>query len=166
MLPSLNQQRQGLNVQRPQIPSAQQALATNQSRTLPAMGARPFNSMAPDSGQHGGAPRYMTPQSGAQNRSVSQAMPRPYSTNQMPQRRSQAAPEANSLQPPPPSAPSGGFGGRPAVFSPSRVIQTAQTLQNAMPFNRALQERFLGSPEPQPEQANPYNQPLPPMFNR
>jgi hypothetical protein len=62
------------------------------------------------------------------------------------------------------------------MFDPQRVVQTAQQMQNAMPFNRALQERFLNQyGQRQQQQASqqqgqpqmpPSQQPLPPMFNR
>lgn len=158
MLPQLNQAAQGNNVQLPQVPGAQQSQANMASQATPAMGARPFSGMAPDNGQHGGAPRYQTPTSGAMNRSMASAMPNPY--------------PSGTQGPRPPSG-----GSRPAMFDPQRVVQTAQHMQNAMPFNRALQERFLSgqgqrqAPQPQaPQQQAPQQQasqqPLPPMFNR
>ena len=145
MLPQLNQQAQGLNVQRPQLPGVQQAQANTASMSTPAMGARPFSGMAPDNGQHGGAPRYQTPTSGALNRSVASAMPNPYPSGTQGPRQAQG-------------------GSRPAMFDPARVVQTAQHMQNAMPFNQALQQRFLGNQQAQSQP--PYAQPLPPMFNR
>lgn len=150
MLPNLNQQAQGMNVQRPQLPGVQQTQATMASQATPPMGARPFSGMAPDNGQHGGAPRYQTPTSGALGQSVARAMPQPFPNatagGQRPQNRSQ---------------------GQQAVFDPNRVAQTAETLQNAMPFNQALRERFLAMARPQQQQTQPgFAQPLPPMFNR
>lgn len=66
MLPNINQQAQGLNVQTPRVPSGNQMMgAASQARAN--MPQRPVQSMAPDNGQHGGAQRYMTPLSGAMN---------------------------------------------------------------------------------------------------
>jgi len=63
-LPNINQISQGMNVQAPTVPKAAQfAQGTPQNAT--GMPRRPVANMAPDNGQHGGAQRYMTPQSGA-----------------------------------------------------------------------------------------------------
>lgn len=142
------------------------------SQATPAMGARPFSGMAPDNGQHGGAPRYQTATSGAAQQSVSQAMPSPYPRSATPpaasQGVSQAIPQLEQMreQPQPAENPAG----RPAMFDPQRVVQTAQQMQNAMPFNKALQERFLNQygqrQQQQAPQVPPSQQPLPPMFNR
>ena len=66
MLPSINQNRQGMNVQAPKVPSAQQ-YAQGRPQNASGLPPRPAMGMAPDNGQHGGAQRYMTPQSGAMN---------------------------------------------------------------------------------------------------
>lgn len=172
MLPQINQRAQGNNVQLPQVPSTQQSRANMSSQATPAMGARPFSGMAPDNGQHGGAPRYQTATSGAAQQSVSQAMPSPYPRSATPpaasQGVSQAIPQLEQMreQPQPAENPAG----RPAMFDPQRVVQTAQQMQNAMPFNKALQERFLNQygqrQQQQAPQVPPSQQPLPPMFNR
>lgn len=148
MLPQLNQQAQGMNVQRPQIPDANPMRGNVNSTSTPVMGQRPFASMAPDNGQHGGAARYKTPTSGAMGQSVARAMPNPYpNTTSMPSR-PQSQTQAQ------------------ATFDPNRILNTAETLHNAMPFNQALRQRFLSMANPQAQQTPAYAQPLPPMFNR
>ena len=78
MLPNINQKNQGFNVQLPNITGSQQGMAQAQSAISGQAGKRPIERMAPDNGQHGGAPRYMTPQSGANNKAV-QRRSNPYS---------------------------------------------------------------------------------------
>lgn len=76
MLPNINQQAQGGNVQPPKVPSADQAMG-GLSQSRGNMPVRPTQSMAPDNGQHGGAQRYISPMSGAMNK-TNQRQPNPY----------------------------------------------------------------------------------------
>lgn len=83
MLPSImnnqNRDQYAAQTQRPQLPSVAQKMEANTtSRMTPPAGMRPvFSSMAPDNGQWGGKPRYMTPESGAVNNGIGNAIELP-----------------------------------------------------------------------------------------
>lgn len=150
MLPQINQQAQGNNVQTPRVPSAQQFAQSGQS-PLPA---RPMQNMAPDNGQHGGAQRYMTPTSGAMNM-ANQKQPNPYGAkpNVYPGQASPLPPVQGQLS---------------QITMPENSAQS----QNATNYRQALQQRLLGMQNqmmgygmPQPQQVQPQPQmPLPVMF--
>ena len=162
MLPNINQQAQGLNVQTPRVPGGNQMMgAASQARAN--MPQRPVQSMAPDNGQHGGAQRYMTPLSGAMNQS-NQRPANPYGN------RAQVYP---GQRPPPtmssqPQAMANQAAAMPQIFTqpmqqygqaiqqqpvsaqpqPVSAQQQAQA-QRQMPYNMALQQRIMGQGMPQ-----------------
>lgn len=125
-LPQINQQMQGMNVQAPSVPSGQQ-YAQGSSQSSTGMPQRVFNSMAPDNGQHGGAPRYMTPTSGAMNMS-NQRQANPYG------QRSNTYPGQNSPLPPAKGALT------PMSMSPE---QQQEARQNASSYRQMLQQRLM-----------------------
>lgn len=148
MLPSINQQAQGNNVQAPRVPSGQQYAQVGQSQ-LPA---RPMQNMAPDNGQHGGAQRYMTPTSGAMNMANQrQANPYGQKANVYPGQSSPLPPVQGQLS---------------QITMPENTAQ----MQNSANYRQALQQRLLGMQNqmmgygmPQPQQPQP-QMPLPVMF--
>jgi hypothetical protein len=125
-LPNINQISQGMNVQAPTVPKAAQfAQGTPQNAT--GMPRRPVANMAPDNGQHGGAQRYMTPQSGAMNMSQQR--------NANPYGNTKSAYYGNT-QPLPPVQ---------GQFTPMAMPeQPAQAQQNAS-YRQALQQRMIGT---------------------
>ena len=150
MLPNINQQAQGLNVQTPRVPGGNQMMgAASQARAN--MPQRPVQSMAPDNGQHGGAQRYMSPMSGAMNQS-NQRPANPYGN------RAQVYP---GQRPPPtmssqPQAMANQAAAMPQIFTQpmqqyGQAIQQQQQAQaqRQMPYNMALQQRIMGQGMPQ-----------------
>lgn len=148
MLPNINQQAQGLNVQTPRVPSGNQMMgAASQARGN--MPQRPVQSMAPDNGQHGGAQRYMSPMSGAMNQS-NQRQPNPYG-NQNQVYPGQRPPPNMSSQP---QAMANQQAAMPQIFSQpmqqyGQAIQQQSQPQRTMPYNMALQQRIMGGQMPQ-----------------
>lgn len=126
MLPSINQAAQGLNVQTPRVPSGQQ-YAQGTAQNASGLPQRMFNSMAPDNGQHGGAPRYMTPTSGAMNMSV-QRNTNPYGNAKTAYYGNQGTPQPI-----------------PNMFTPMTMSpeQQQQYQQGQMSYRQALQDRLL-----------------------
>jgi hypothetical protein len=157
MLPNINQQAQGLNVQPPRVPSGNQMMgAASQARGN--MPARPVQSMAPDNGQHGGAQRALTPTSGAMNMS-NQIQANPYGNQNRVypgQQRQINNPLPQGLQTPNVQPPNPQFqqqvqpptmGVMPNMFQtqlPQQVTHQAPPQQRQMPYNQALQQRMMG----------------------
>lgn len=124
-LPNINQVSQGMNVQAPKVPSGQQyAQGVTQGRS--GLPARPVANMAPDNGQHGGAQRYMTPQSGAM------AVSNQRNTN--PYGGAQTAYYGKS-QPLPPIQ---------GQLSPMPIQTPQATQQSNATYRQALQDRMMG----------------------
>ena len=166
MLPNINQQAQGLNVQAPRVPSGNQMMgATSQARAN--MPQRPVQSMAPDNGQHGGAQRYMTPMSGAMNR-ANQRPANPYGNRAQvypgqAQPQQTAMPQAQAMANQQAAMPQVPQAAMPQMFSQpmqqyGQAIQQPQAVsaqqqqaqpQRQMPYNTALQQRMIGRGMPQ-----------------
>lgn len=148
-LPQINQSMQGMNVQTPRVPSGQQ-YAQGGPQNASGMPQRVFNTMAPDNGQHGGAQRYMTAQSGAMNM-ANQRNANPYGNQQT---------AYHGKMPSMPTAP--------GQLSPMPMVTTPAQQQNQASYRQALQNRMMNvmnRPLPyQPVQQMP-TMPMPPMYN-